>query len=73
MQTERAEVKKMTGDLVKCLYTGKGKVPVYVVKTYEEMDVEILSLSTSLLEGDEWSALPLPLYPCEKPPVKEAE
>ena len=39
MQTERAVAKKMNGDLVKCLYTGKGKVPVHVENTYEQMDI----------------------------------
>jgi hypothetical protein len=39
MQTERAVAKKMNGDLVKRLYTGKDKVPVQVEKAYEEMDV----------------------------------
>lgn len=39
MQTERAVAKKMNGDLVKCLYTGKGKVLVHVEKTYEETDI----------------------------------
>jgi len=29
MQTERA-VAKVNGELVKCLYTGKGKVPVHI-------------------------------------------
>jgi hypothetical protein len=39
MQTERALAKKMNRDLVKCLYTGKGKVLVHVEKVCEEMDI----------------------------------
>jgi hypothetical protein len=39
MQKERTVAKKMNGDLVKCLHTETGNVPVHVMKTYEQMDV----------------------------------